>query len=133
LRDAQIQFGELRAELRKLRLENATLTANQPKRRSAKKVPPELLKYGEEIAALGRKFGVMMEPWVDPAAFGKPRPDVSPTDKDRYQSDLSMLQGVVAELYEFVPGRFHEMMERHSYFGNQVSRFLVSAIIDDNR
>jgi len=63
----------------------------------------------------------MMEPWVDPAAFGKPCPDVSPRDLNRYKSDLSIQQGLIAELYEFVPRKLHEMMASHSHFGNQVS------------
>lgn len=73
-----------------------------------------------EVKMLGKKFCVMGELWIDDDAFRMPRPAMAPDDPHRYDSDLTVRLGVIAELYEFVPSKFHDRVLRDPAFGRQV-------------
>jgi hypothetical protein len=94
------------------------------KRRTSKtlgSIPQELVKYIPDIELLGRKFWVMGEPWVDIDCFRVPRPtDITPTSLERYATSESIKQGVIAELFAFVPRKLHKMMEESPFFCDRV-------------
>jgi hypothetical protein len=108
---------------RKLQLDkNAQDAANPRRKRSANKnVPEELAQHTEAIALLGRKYGTLIEPWVDVSFFQEPRPDIDPKSEDRYLSPESRKHGRIAELHDFIPPKYHELMNNHSYFASTVS------------
>lgn len=68
------------------------------------------------VSHLAKLFGVMHEPFVAQSVFLIARPSVDSTHPDRYQSDLSKVQGVTAELYEVVPDDLHEEIKSSPSF-----------------
>jgi hypothetical protein len=112
--------------MRKLRIQNAMYAANQPKRQR-KNVPQVISAHDEEIALLGRKFSIMVRLWVvNVDAFKAPRPAFHADSANRYESDISVEQGLAAELHDFIPRKFHEMMLNHSHFGLHVCTYATS-------
>ncbi|THH10262.1 hypothetical protein EW146_g8424 [Bondarzewia mesenterica] len=73
--------------------------------------------HDDEISTLGHKFLVTVEMWVEISMFQQPHPVMSALSKDHYRTEMSIKQGVIAELYDFVPIKFHEMMQNYSPFG----------------
>jgi hypothetical protein len=61
-----------------------------------------------QVSHLAKQFGVMHEPFVAQSVFLIARPSVNSTHPDRYQSELSKVEGVTAELYEMVPNELHK-------------------------
>lgn len=115
-------MGEIIKLMRKLQVKNATLQANQPKRRVKNDVPKQMVPYETEISMLGRKYSHMVEPWITTAAlFDRPRPTLAADSVHRYDSELSIQHGLIAEIYDFIPEKLHRIMANHSYFGTLVS------------
>ena len=75
------------------------------------------------IAKFGRKYSVMVCPWIESGVFEglRGRPDMDPMSKARFKDGIAMLKGTVAELYDFVPKDLHPLMEGHSLFMSTVS------------
>lgn len=90
-------------------------------------VPEEIAQHGEQFALLGRKYCVMVEPWID-NIFEKPCPDIDPFSEERFLSDASKLQGRIAELYDFVPQKFHRIMNNHSFFHDTVGFYMLRCV-----
>jgi hypothetical protein len=122
LKVSQLKLGELDKAMRKLKVQSATLLANQPKRRQkSKNVPNEIAKHDSEISLLGRKFCIMVDPFLtSTTVFAGPRPDLAADSVYRYDSDITIEQGLIAEVYDFIPEKFHEMMASHSHFATLV-------------
>jgi len=113
--------------MKDLRFVQSSISAveGSKKRRGAKNsgdsVPAELAKLAPEIEALGRKFFVMGEPWVDPQSFQLPCPtDVTANGAERFATESCIQEGIIAELYAFVPKRLHQAMQDTSYFSEKV-------------
>jgi|ERR1700722_11374355 len=123
LRETQLEYQDLRNAFRKLQLEKNAMDAIQPRRKkqASKDMPEELAPHVERIALLGRRYGTMVVPWVDPAHFQIPRPNLDAYSEERYHSAESKKQGLVAELYDFIPEIFHDPMNKHTYFATTVS------------
>ena len=111
LKSAQLKVGDLQMTIRKLHMRIAQLST------SLKKSDPKNQKSGTKerlsdsdlrISHLAKHFGIMHEPFVTPSAFFVARPSVDSTHLDRYDSELSKIQGLTVELYEAVPDDLHE-------------------------
>ena len=74
----------------------------------------------------------MHEPFVDKIAFLSPQPNVDSTYPGRYQSDLSKIQGVTAELYEVLPKDMHDKLQSSTNFQSLVSENGFSYDSDTN-
>lgn len=72
------------------------------------------------ISQFAKFFGVMHEPFVPLSALLVARPDTSSTHPGRYDSELSKVQGITAELYEVLPTDFHSKMELNPKFRSTV-------------
>jgi hypothetical protein len=114
--------------MKDLKIENAALVANALKQRKSSKakheaVPKKLLKYVPKIKLLGRKFSVMGQAWLPEASiFEAKRPNpVELQDERCWATDESMRQGLVLELFDFVPQEMHKYMQGTSHFGDVVS------------
>jgi hypothetical protein len=108
-----------------MQLQNGSLTVDLSKKRRSSKtsapIPQEFVMHIPTIELLGRKFWVMGEPWVDPDCFGVPCPtDITPDSPQRYATPQSTKQGVIAELYAFVPRKLHKMMQDAPFFHERV-------------
>lgn len=104
------------------------MKSNQPKRRR-KELPSALTENDGLISLLGKKFGVMVDPWIESATFQLERPEgVRADDPGRYSSPASIKQAKIVEVYEFVPERLHVAMTSHSHFGTLVRSIFCSFI-----
>lgn len=61
-------------------------------------------------------FAVMYEPWIKDGLFQQPRLDKSSEDSERFMSDKTKEEGIIAELYEVVPEKLHRMLVDQSHF-----------------
>jgi hypothetical protein len=108
--------------VRQLHMRNAELSTRlKRKTTEAKKNRKKENPSDQRITRYAKLFGVMNEPFVDKMALLAPRPIVDSTDPDRYQSDLSKIQGVTAELYETLPEDMHGELQRDTHFQSMVS------------
>ncbi|KAH9476949.1 hypothetical protein JR316_0010865 [Psilocybe cubensis] len=111
LKKAQIKIGELQVTIRKLHIRNVELATYvmrfKKQKKSQKSKTSQLSNKDKRIAQLGRRFGIMNEPFVPPAAFLVARPSTFSTDAKRYESEMSQLNGVIAELFEEIPKDLH--------------------------
>ena len=105
--------------VRRLLIQNAELS------RSLKEKSKGSRKYGKKgnlsdpdmrISRYAKFFGIMHEPFVDKTALLAPWPKVDSTDRGRYQSDLSKIEGVTAELYEMLPEDMHDELQSSTHF-----------------
>lgn len=70
----------------------------------------------QRVSQFAKLFGIMHEPFVPQSALLVARPSVNSTHPGRYQSELSRIQGITAELYELVPEDLHEGMKSSPAF-----------------
>lgn len=80
---------------------------------------PLLVPLNAHIRHLEKHFGVLYELWVDSSVFLRPRPPTF-TIAECYASYQNCEIGVLAELYEFLPSEFHEMLEKQPKFWHEV-------------
>jgi hypothetical protein len=113
--------------VRRLYMRNAELSTRlkEKNKRSQKSGKKEKLSTLDlRTSRYAKLFGVMHEPFVDKTAFLSPRPNVDSTYHGRYQSDLSKIQGVTAELYEVLPEEMHGELQSSINFQSLVSERL---------
>ncbi|KAH7917411.1 hypothetical protein BV22DRAFT_1135425, partial [Leucogyrophana mollusca] len=124
----QKSYMKLRSAYRELQNKYRQLEASQPKRR--KKLTARDLAVAtqdEMIRQLGRKFSFVRCLWISPTIFKhKTPPSVNLLGKDRWASPKSIEDGMVAELFAFVPPELHPYMI-HDHFA-QVFSSAVSAV-----
>ena len=122
--------GKRDKEVRQLCEELATIKVNQPKhsRRSQGNsgYPQVIAKHEEEIASIGRMFSLTCEMFLpdnyNTIITSSSRPQQSLVNSpQRYMTKAAEEAGVLSELYETVPERFHGLMREHSQFGVLVS------------
>ena len=121
----------LRQELKKLKLDlSSHEVESKVYSREPSESPSNISDSNAEIAKYGRKYSLMVCPWIDAGVFVglEGRPDIDPLSEERYTNKESDLAGIIAELYDFVPERLHGLMEGHSRFGSNVSNpFILSS------
>ena len=121
---AQIKVCELQDQIRKLLLKNSELRANLKGKVNATRGTRAVLSNNDKlISQHAKKFGVMNEVFMLPAAFLAKRPLTNSMDSERYHSDIAELQGIIAEVYESLPDNFHDELENSIQFQNLVSNF----------
>ena len=125
----QLENAKLKDELKRLKL----LTNSQiveaknvnPRQRIRESVPEALEKFDRDIALYGCKDSLMVSPWIlaTVIAGASGRPDVDPLGNARFdkKDKKAMQEGILAELYDFLPKHLHDVMENHSYFVSIVS------------
>lgn len=132
LKAVQLENGALRKKVRELKRKNAVFLASQPKRaRNVMPTNPEIAQYRDEVSRLGKKFGVMHELFITETEFNVPCPAMKPDDPERYKNQGTMRDGIIAEVFAFVPSRLHALMENHHWFGATVCRFIHTSILLD--
>lgn len=80
--------------------------------------------HDKEISQLVCKYSHIICPWIDHNLFGNEgHPDINLNDDDAcYKLAWSALDGNIAELYNFLPSKFHEMVGKYSKFCSVVSK-----------
>ncbi|EDR03682.1 uncharacterized protein LACBIDRAFT_331156 [Laccaria bicolor S238N-H82] len=107
--------GKCDKEVRQLREELATIKVNQPKR----------LRHSQgnkEIASIGQMFSLTCELFLpdnyNTVVTNSSRPQQSLINSpQRYVTKAAEEAGILSEIYETVPERFHGLMREHSQFG----------------
>lgn len=127
LKATNLKIEELKGEARALRLEYAHLDrlVNKPAGKTKKPnvSASELDVHEEKIKLFGKKFGIMNEIFVPNTAFMVSNTNYDPTDPGRYKEPKSILNGIIAELFEEVPKEFHALVTETSFFRDTVSMF----------
>jgi hypothetical protein len=117
LKQTQIENGELRALLQKLKDENSNLKAATSKSRGpGRRGKGEDLSESDEVKALGKKWVLVVAPWAHPASFLKACPDVDPTSDDMFLTEEANQLRTTQELYDFIPTKFHQRLEHQPSF-----------------
>lgn len=131
IKHLQLTVGRLEDEVKRLKERKAVLEEMldtlDPRWKQKADLPAILRHKGDtdEIQSLGRAFGVMHYPWLDDWAFLRPRPPL-PDPSMRFESEETMRDAIINSLFDFVPAKYHEVMENHSGFGEMVCPCFVS-------
>ena len=72
------------------------------------------------IAQFAKLFRVMHEPFVPPSALLVACPDMGRTHPSRYESKISKIKGIAAELYEVIPKDMHTDLKSSPAFRSMV-------------
>lgn len=123
LRHAQRRADKYLATNRKLEANveslTAQLTALQLKGKSKKNTTTATLQSGEAILSLGKKWAVVVSPWLEREVFeleGPADPDPLARFKDAASFDLATSHDLLA----FVPAKYHEELKGSTEFRNAV-------------
>lgn len=77
-----------------------------------------------EYRGLGRRFAILAELWVQRSHLGRPCTiniqSSGPWDLGRCANNTAWDEGIVAELYFFLPSRYHEFIENSELFSAEV-------------
>ena len=82
-----------------------------------------------EYRSLGKRFAILSELWVSPSILKLPRPTnldtLDPWDPSRCANDQAWNNGIVTELYHFLPGSYHEFIGESATFSKQVRKIFL--------
>ena len=77
-----------------------------------------------EYRNLGKKFATVSELWVKSTALGHPFPErfrsSGPWNPERFTSNVACEEGIVAELYFFLPASYHDLIGGSTVFKQAV-------------
>ncbi len=129
LRDtrAQLQEQKLLSKQAKSNAKSAKSTSSAPS--AGQGVSDPINRGVAQIGVYARRFGVMNEFVVSRGAFLLPRPKgINSDDPDCWKSEASVLQGLVAELYEKLPEDTHVMLLKDPKFRDTVCTIQTSKL-----
>lgn len=107
LKQFQIETRRLESACRRFSATYGRVLVSSPKGGKEAMVKVKTKEY-KEIALLGRKYAIMVEPWVDKHTFA-PRPEgIDVSDPSNYESTWRVEQRRIEELHLFIPKTFHE-------------------------
>jgi hypothetical protein len=113
-----------RKEIKELKIQNAILSVNQKKR--GRKVPNTGIDGGPEFSQedltkmLGRRYQMVVAPWIDVQILSDPIPSGQPYGVTRYTSPASKRDGLLSEIYKLVPPHLHSHMRENAKFATLV-------------
>ena len=120
--ELQIENAELRKQVRQSTSSAVTSASSSA---AASATPDPLGQHSEDFDKLGRHFCAFNEIWVRPHHLRQPYPEslreLGPRHPARYTNDQTKQDGVIAELYNFVPPDFHEYLQSSPFFAKKVS------------
>jgi hypothetical protein len=124
LAESQLQNERLIKAYHELHSKYQGLRASQPKGPRQRAVDKAKTLEDEEVKRLGKKYAIMVEPWIDKGVF-VPRPEgIDTADPDSYGSEFSIDQLRAEELYGFVPEKYHNAIASSEIFQAKVCRAL---------
>lgn len=87
--------------------------------------PKEDEKTVADWFAAGKQFALLADPWPQRSILTRPCPPrlkaLTPWDFNRCANDTAWDQGNVAELYQLLPKRYHDLIEHSALFAPNVS------------
>lgn len=136
----QFMYDEVVKEVKHYKNENSRLRGllefngkNTRSRKSDAAVPEVLLPHVDAINILGKKFAVMVYPWLKASAFVNltGRPAIISHGSLRYRNAENIELALTADLYDNVPSVFHHLMQCEPKFGDMVR--IISSFASDCR
>lgn len=123
---SQLENLRLREELKKLQGQtNSEIAEGGTKKKRAPAA--DVSSKERDIALLGRKYSLMVGPWILPSALnnltGAPTNPSNP--ESRFAKRQTWKEDTIAELYEYIPVGLHGIMN-HSYFTSVVSSLVFT-------
>ncbi|EGO18550.1 hypothetical protein SERLADRAFT_443889 [Serpula lacrymans var. lacrymans S7.9] len=113
---AHLQMAELRLQMCKLATENSSLHASLSNWKSTNKAPVEITMHKKQIAQLGKKYGVMVEPFIETSIFTQQQHEgVDYQSVLCYDSPLTEKLALASQLHDFILSPLH-LFKAHSYF-----------------
>lgn len=89
--------------------------AGQSRKKTSTNTP-----YQADTLKYGKQFGLMEEPWLEPATIKVPRPAEVELAAGDPLSDKEWDKGVVRALYDFLPDKYGQLLEHEPDFSRQV-------------
>jgi len=118
LRDTRAQLQEEKRKSKQPKPAKSTSSATTSSKNTSAAPIDETT---QRIGVYARRFGVMNEVVVSRTAFLQPRPrGIHSDDPDRWKSEESACQGLIAELYEELPDDMHTMLQKNPSFHDTV-------------
>lgn len=130
LQDLHLENAELWKRLRKLASGaiSSTVSSTTPPT-SAARPPNPLEEYAYDFNQLRRGFCALSEVWLLPSVLNQPYPEqlreIGPYHDTRYKDKQSKCEAVIAELYDFIPAKFHKHLEGSLFFADKVRKITV--------
>lgn len=128
LQKLQIENSEFRRQLRQF-TSGSSSSASSTGMGVAPTPSNPLEQHTKDFDSLGRLFCVLNEIWVRSSHLRKPYPkdlrEISPRHPAHYSNDQAKHNGVVTELCDFVPPRFHKYLEGSNFFADKVRVALI--------
>lgn len=133
MRVCQIALQEANDEVRKLKIENATLKAAASSSSTASSrrdiltwlKSEHLVPHAKEIIKYAKKFVVLEELWPNENAFLKPCPVAPISIQERGKSTEAYISHITYLLYATAPLNFHGFLETLPAFKDGVSCFVL--------
>lgn len=117
LRDTRAQLQEEKRKSKQPKPAKSSSAATSGKNAPAAAIDETTRRIG----VYARRFGVMNEVVVSRHVFLQPRPrGIHSDDPDRWKSEESARQGLIAELYEELPDDMHTMLQKNPSFRDTV-------------
>ncbi|KAJ7620041.1 hypothetical protein B0H17DRAFT_1152051, partial [Mycena rosella] len=120
LKTAHKLVHELAAENKSLRAQIATYNASKPGRKGRKQkstiTGENTHGYHSKIIALGKAFGVMVDPWVQSMVFSQKTASPLAMPADIFRPDSALYpQYLTAALYAHIDTKFHDLIDTSAY------------------
>jgi hypothetical protein len=74
---------------------------------------------------LGKKWSLMVVPWVQSSYFKQPCPNVDATQDEMFTTEEANRLRMIQELYDFVPSEFHFQLEHKNVFAQLVYMIFI--------
>ncbi|KAF8215225.1 hypothetical protein K438DRAFT_1955218 [Mycena galopus ATCC 62051] len=125
LKDTQLKLAQAEVELH---AKDQLIAELQNSSKKSKGVEANPGNYLDIIISLGKKFGVMQEPWISPALFAEHLeevPHATPDEVDTmFKDPKPYLQYLTNMLYEHVPDKHHDLVSGFPRFQENFTRHL---------
>ncbi|KAF9784398.1 hypothetical protein BJ322DRAFT_1109114 [Thelephora terrestris] len=122
VKSLQIENAEFRHQLRKFTSGMSPSTSTNTSTLASTHSNP-LQCHADEFDQLGRSFCVLYEIWPRPAHLSQPFPEslrsIGPWHAQRYSNEQTKRDAIIAEVYTFVPLRFHRSLEASPFFATK--------------
>lgn len=95
---------------------------------------PLTVESKKELQSIANRWMYFQTPWLSQSVFGIPRPDpckIAPVE-ERYEDEAAHFTYFTEMVYQYVPPKFHNLIENFEGFGSDVRFFLIQTFCSSN-